>query len=160
MKYGVYSVLAGAYRGGARTRRMVTHAVLGERYDSSPETLCGRVETDRLSDVPEPGLPTCPVCRAKVLFRALEPIRNERDRDHAQKRRVSPHPGAEKRTFARFRSEVVALLQNRGLSKSHTLALVKRWDKTVRYAWSMGKPPCWTSDHVFRYNERPDLRPR
>ena len=77
-----------------------------------------------------------------------------------KQKRVSPHPGANPRTLKEFGEEVHALLLVKGLTESQARRLLRRWGRTVKYAWESGRPPCWTSDHLMKYDLRPDLSPR
>lgn len=77
-----------------------------------------------------------------------------------KQKRVSPHPGANPRTLGEFTEEVHALLLVKGLTESQARRLLRRWGRTVKYAWESGRPPCWTSDHLMKYDLRPDLSPR
>ncbi len=56
----VHGVLAGAYKGTART--FLTHASI----DGGVTALCKRVKEDALCDQLEDGPPTCPTCAARA----------------------------------------------------------------------------------------------
>ena len=66
---GVFSVLAGAYRGkDIEERTLLMHAILvdAEGYPAAAKSLCGRVLEERLCDLPERGAPTCPLCAERA----------------------------------------------------------------------------------------------
>lgn len=67
-EYTVHGVLAGAYKGkDISGRTLLTHA----STDGGVTAMCRKVKADSLCDLEETGLPTCPVCQARIV-RALE----------------------------------------------------------------------------------------
>lgn len=62
MTYEWRGVLAGAYLTDKAMARMVAHLVDVE----SGYTLCGRIERDRMCDVPDTTTRRCPMCEKRI----------------------------------------------------------------------------------------------
>jgi len=71
--------------------------------------------------------------------------------------RVSPAPGARPRTLPGYQRETAALLiVGHRFHHAQAVRALARWRGFIRSSWESGKPPCWTSDHVAKYERRGD----
>jgi len=70
-------------------------------------------------------------------------------------KRVRPAKGANPRTFPQYAKEVGALLvHGHHYSRARASRSLGAWKGFVRESWKSGKAPCWTSDHVSKYDAR------